>query len=413
LDSNIYLRALPDELILPLNSIIKQPRFLDGGKSPNDHEYHPLQPSLQLFLSSNSLRELNPKLFKLRNITVLSLRNNDLETLSPHVAKLHNLVELNVAGNALRWLPYELLSVIQNEKIRTLTVLPNPLLRPFEYKGFLQDSQPVPNQFQRPVPSDGPESIKKKLIILRNKVEEAKEVQKCPGANREREGGADFHLELEICTWMIELYTRYFYKFRELASLESGEQAITEDIAKDDHVQHHPLFIASTPITYFNIDGAMPRGLRENPPPSLHPEDSGILPATPGTAFCTTEPRVPSLFELALLAASKVSELPMLHTLMPEESPPNTITALQTAVQTKAEGGRKCSVCNRRYVIPRTEWVEYWHIPPKLGQMSSKEEMFWPFLRRGCSLGCVPDRKELGDPLLNLESRRREPSLEL
>lgn len=43
--------------------------------------------------------------------------------------------------------------------------------------------------------------------------------------------------------------------------------------------------------------------------------------------------------------------------------------------------GQKCSVCRKIYVVPRTEWLEWWSVEGEGGL---------PFLRRGCSWGCVP-----------------------
>jgi len=56
-----------------------------------------------MYLSSNSLKEVPQEMWRIENITVLTLRNNMLKQLSPAIAKLRNLIELNVSGNQLQW----------------------------------------------------------------------------------------------------------------------------------------------------------------------------------------------------------------------------------------------------------------------------------------------------------------------
>ncbi|KAI8361795.1 hypothetical protein EDC96DRAFT_512542, partial [Choanephora cucurbitarum] len=81
--------------------------------------------SLQLFLYNNSLQTLNPVLFQLKNLTVLSLRFNRLESISPDIALLDNLIELSLGNNQLRYIPAELLRL---KKLVTLSLMPNPFL---------------------------------------------------------------------------------------------------------------------------------------------------------------------------------------------------------------------------------------------------------------------------------------------
>ncbi|CAO3692028.1 unnamed protein product [Rhizopus stolonifer] len=57
--------------------------------------------SLQLYLYGNNLSCLNSNLFRLKNLTVLSLRNNQLTSIPPDIALLENLVELSLGNNQL------------------------------------------------------------------------------------------------------------------------------------------------------------------------------------------------------------------------------------------------------------------------------------------------------------------------
>jgi hypothetical protein len=405
LESDLHIQSVPNELLTPLHSLIKRPRFLDGDASPRDDDFHPLQPSLQLFLSGNSLSILPSELFNLENITVLSLRNNNLEALSPHLSRLHNLVELNTAGNALRFLPWELLALIRRGTLQSMTVLPNPLLRPFAYDGFLHDATPIACQWAPPRSKAQLDSLIKaltgKLVELRESLSQPRPVAR-PAADV-----ASASVELKHTSWMLELLQGYVQAFRVLIkdllaknvfALTDAVQTVDDlwaQIAESGHstldVYPNPIFIASTSVTRFRSDGLLPMGLRQDSPPSQLPSNTEILSATPGGAPIPSQgSRVPSLFELSATSASTVTELPSLRTLLPDDAPRPVLRTLEIACQVREEGGRICSVCRRNYIIPRTEWVEYWHLPPKYGQRSSREEMFWPFLRRGCSLGCLP-----------------------
>ncbi|KAI7866789.1 uncharacterized protein EV154DRAFT_153559 [Mucor mucedo] len=81
--------------------------------------------SLQIFLYGNYLESINPCLFRLKNLTVLSLRNNRLISIPPDIALLENLVELSLGNNQLTTVPAELLRL---KKLDILSLLPNPFL---------------------------------------------------------------------------------------------------------------------------------------------------------------------------------------------------------------------------------------------------------------------------------------------
>lgn len=104
--SNIGLTEIPDEIselqyVTVLHNDIVKSAFL------------------QLYLYNNELTSLNPTLFKLKNLTVLSLRmfscrnsnkmwllirnvgHNHLSSIPPEVALLENLVELSIGNNHL------------------------------------------------------------------------------------------------------------------------------------------------------------------------------------------------------------------------------------------------------------------------------------------------------------------------
>ena len=64
--------------------------------------------------------------------------------------------------------------------------------------------------------------------------------------------------------------------------------------------------------------------------------------------------------------------------------------------------GRRCTICERRFVVPRTEWIEWREIEQSpAGKVTSEEtvrprdviESQLPFMRRGCSWKCVPPKR--------------------
>jgi hypothetical protein len=121
--------------------------------------------------------------------------------------------------------------------------------------------------------------------------------------------------------------------------------------------------------------------------------------------------KAPSLLEVALQAWSQSSGTPNLRDWLGEE-PPERLAGIiaDTKVLKEMEAdSRKCTICQRRFVIPRTEWIEWWQISKAqengplasaaspLRMMENRRdqvESMVPLIRRGCSWRCLPP---LGD----------------
>lgn len=87
---------------------------------------------------------------------------------------------------------------------------------------------------------------------------------------------------------------------------------------------------------------------------------------------------------------------------------PEKLSKILEDAQTLREaeaGDRKCTKCSRTFVIPRTEWIEWWEIAKAqetrglasaaspLRHFENKRddmENVVPLMRRGCSWKCVP-----------------------
>ncbi|OJJ51365.1 hypothetical protein ASPZODRAFT_12197 [Penicilliopsis zonata CBS 506.65] len=145
-----------------------------------------------------------------------------------------------------------------------------------------------------------------------------------------------------------------------------------------------PIHIATGPVKRFNMEG-FPVLNRQN--------QSRYLQST------TTEPinsRVPSLREVSLLAFSRSPYVDQISDAeMPLYFPELMARLLRQAKQVKNAGGRSCSVCHRSFVLPRTEWVEWWDCSTyenglKRPRASREVLRPLPFQRFGCSWACSP-----------------------
>lgn len=144
--------------------------------------------------------------------------------------------------------------------------------------------------------------------------------------------------------------------------------------------------LASTRIAFLDIVGSSHRDY--TPAPSSvtgHWEKS--LDRT-GSLYPPSQKRTktPSLMELAMRACSKTTQLSQLPFLLPTDCPPHLKQLLQSTWKLKESGGQHCSVCGSEYIIPRTEWVEWWYF-----NSQPYNGMPLPLLRRGCSWQCFEE----------------------
>ena len=164
-----------------------------------------------------------------------------------------------------------------------------------------------------------------------------------------------------------------------------------------------PYQVASTHIAFLDITGA---SLRHWPPaPSSLPEhwpepkaDDDFLRPPAGERTKT-----PSLLELALRVCKKSPQASQFPFLIPDDSPEHLKHLLQKTWKFKEAGGKSCSICGNEYIIPRTEWIEWWYCIPEQGfrghldNCVALQKMPIPLLRRGCSWACW---EENANPLI-------------
>ena len=288
------------ETIRPLHYLTVQ---MPDRLPPSQEAYHPLTPSIRLYLANNNLLSLPGELYKLENLTELSLRQNNLTSILPSISNLLNLEELSLSCNDLRYLPWEILDLASSAKLKSCRFLPNPFIVP------LSADSSTPNRLDTKVQERGT-----------------------------------------------------------------------------------PAYLVTSQIAYLDING---RPCRNSPPaPSAAPFHKPGPPSSNLDSNCRSWTgnmnHTPSLLEVALRACSASSVIDQLSLDIPEDSPPSLYQLLNCARVARDAGGTKCSVCKRKYIVPRAEWIEWWAV-------WFATSAVLPLLRRACSWGCAATvERELG-----------------
>ena len=303
-------------------------------------------PALKLYLFGNRLQHVPGAIFNLEFLTVLSLRGNGLRELPPAISKLKNLTQLNVAQNALRSLPAELLELIaSSDKLDTLALFPNPFYRP-----------------QEPVVVSADDTS--------NEASPNEDVS--TGSKKETLAWLEFHGHLRgdiLARSPVQFSDTTGKIYSSFALNPRSEKLATEGLLQDAE-------LPST--TQFRSKFATSSAAEEHS-------------------------RVPSLLEVSLQACYRAPQVNELPHLLPQNSPPHLSKLLQKAHLLRETGGLRCSVCKRRLVQPRAEWIEWWELKhPATSTVGdqvvfvpmnqNEEERAVPFIRRGCSWKCLPQR---------------------
>ncbi|KXT07879.1 hypothetical protein AC579_5158 [Pseudocercospora musae] len=347
--SDIGLTELCSATLRPLHQLIRQ-SHIDLDHPPSESEFLPLTPSIKLFLAKNSLRSLPPELFRLENLTVLSLRSNALTEIPPCVARLKKLKELNISGNQIQCLPWELLDLLScRDGHATVNIRPNPLLEPTQISG--------------------PSGLAKLDMVSIAKEELSRFGDTRAYCERLRSicwenGTLDLRTELEIRLKLGRmLRTQYIQE-----SAQAGAEPV---ICREELI-----YLASSAVRYFDIDGT-PASKR----------DAGVDCAA---SVCDLQDysrvttAVPSLFELAARATQAYFSLDDI----PAELPIRVRTTLQQAAAGLEMGNQQCSTCSRTFVVSRAAWVEYW-FSGFSSQPELSHERILPFSRKACSWRCA------------------------
>ncbi|KAL8829773.1 MAG: hypothetical protein Q9191_001821 [Dirinaria sp. TL-2023a] len=115
--------------------------------------------------------------------------------------------------------------------------------------------------------------------------------------------------------------------------------------------------LCRTSVAYLSTDGSSVQGWTPAPSSTLNFQPQKAKMLEPPLSERT---KVPSLLELALRSAYASMNLSQLPFFLPTSRPSNIDELLKRAWYIKSYRGQKCTVCNKEYLIPRTEWVEWW-----------------------------------------------------
>ncbi|KAI9781362.1 MAG: hypothetical protein M1816_002382 [Peltula sp. TS41687] len=149
-----------------------------------------------------------------------------------------------------------------------------------------------------------------------------------------------------------------------------------------------PTRCAISPVRYFDTNGTAISTTR--PPIEVPTEQEGTPTRLP-----------PSLIELVLRACYRHPRPAEFIASLRDQAPQHLGRALEEVQKAREEGGRVCSVCGDHYILPRTEFIEFWYCtqPTNDAHVLNIQEVLSdivldakpiPLLRKGCSWTCAP-----------------------
>ena len=390
---NMGIETLPEDAIKLLHHMVHLPR--NQSYPYCEDAYESFNPEIKLFLSKNLLTRLPGEITNLTSLKVLSLRNNQLTELPHSFGRLVNLAELNVSFNKLRWLPYEMLSLVAGKgKLVGINTSFNPWLKATSASEGLMTRSPGLIRGLSAV------QIQEQIDDL---LEEPEFQERSCSSPKIRQ------------LWSLWIQLTIAQRKADLPPDTPMRSTWTEDgtsrVAPHHAWKKDPILLGSSYITFFETDGTVTLNTSKHfPAPSTITDLTTPIPVQrhgPTPLPCDSTNSIQhrhgarSLFSLALRACSSHLFLSSIDADLPE-IPDQIRQMLHLSHDVAEEGGRKCSVCQREYIMPAAEWVEYWHCSPDVASAPrpDDEDLYLPFLRRSCSWGCAvavqTERGELG-----------------
>ena len=319
---------------------------------------------------------------EVENLVFLTIRNNNISELPQAIGRMWELKELNVSCNGLRWLPWELMRIMGSNAghLVRFRCRPNPLFIPAS-----TDNVTMLRAFGDTLDATKAESNR------------LKEIRGRLSGNKQRK-----KKNKNVC-----LYIDWARKINKELNKRLENQPKQGPLMRvsGKHFKSAPIRLGMTAITYFDNKGA----LMPNSPlaPSSLPEHQSIL-APVKFEYKASMPSIadsvagrsgaPSLKEACLRVCVRNTGFKDIDKIVPADAPQAIWNAIGWAKRTKEDYIKQCSVCWRQYVMPRAEWVEYWHCEPD-SLLCTTENIAVPVLRRVCSWGCAhPDTFQLRKP---------------
>lgn len=377
--SGFKLESLSDSTIEPLANLSCIP--LVAKDVPFEQE----PPSIKLILATNLLNRVPGAIFNLENLTLLSLRSCGLTELPPAIGRLTRLQTLNIAQNRLRYLPGELLDLIAAPgQLTSLLMQGNCFWQASQLPTERPIDRALSDQFRGQAPG-----------------------RQTSGAGTR--GGAsqlpeDGLLKLNSCSEMTELEAPLARRLP-LGPLEgvAARYFARSPVQYRDSTGH----VCSTFTLEDSYDDKkVPVEIREPGPAYATPPSSAVQTPRSERKSNSRGAFVPSLLELAARSCYASVELEDLPNYIPE-SLGSLRAVLERAAAQRAIGGYTCWRCKKTMVTPATEWLEWWQVARVkrsdnsvstdfLPWSETAEEQAVPFLRKGCSWGCVPEERTVG-----------------
>lgn len=375
LSSRLALVHIENSTIRPLGSLVRAARG-----------YRNLEPSLRIILSGNQLTNLPAELFNLERLIFLSLRDNRLRAIPSGIGRLMILENLNVSQNKLGYLPYEVLDLVVGGTLYDFQLHPNPFYQPMAIPDIVEN---LAAHFEielnrRWPPLDSPPRLSPKDTI------------------RFARGSVEVPRPQAPSSPMSPIRLPPYIQLGS-AGPSSGEKCSLT-------------YKFRTEVRFLSLSGNCIKG--PTFPSDSHWKGAGKhvklplartddIPKPPAV-----QSRVQSLLEKALQSCSRNPELPHLESYL-EYPPPQIPSLLRRAESVNYSGPTLCTMCRRSFVIPQTEWIEWWEIEKisKKDRMVSGSttlatlygteenerdatEKLIPFIRRGCSWSCLPQEFE-------------------
>ena len=374
-----------------LTSIIKSPPD-PGTVLPAEGQYRSMIPELYVNLSQNSLCRLTPSIFNIQTLTSLILRNNHIRELPPQIGQLQNLKTLDVSLNQLTFLPFEMLHLFRpcGSLVRLIT-MGNPLLEPMSAARFNKDN---PGAIKIPAPVM-PVTLIPTIELPRNEAR-----RQLPYLYDSLHTCSD----QEQIVWRIRLYESWT---NAVDTTAHGE--VRGDLMDERVYEHHPTlawkallssqtpkYIARSLVCFFDQAGRIIKG-SSLIPQSDDEEYSLIVETNRGTYGApsslgfipTSSSRVASLLTTSLHNAFEKRNngeysIEDVRDMLPTPVPRNANAIIDQAIENDRGGYgefRQCHVCEKKTVVPRAGWVEFWSVGYGI---------FFPFKVAVCSWACVP-----------------------
>ncbi|KAL1793036.1 hypothetical protein ACET3X_008018 [Alternaria dauci] len=370
-----------------LKTVISGPPVHDT-ELPTAGQYRSLLPRLHVHLGRNKLRRLVPSLFDLEDLAGLYLRQNEIEELPQQISRLTKLETLDLSLNKLRYLPFDVITLLSpHGNMTRLTLTGKDLLQPMSsYRFSVSD--------YRKQEQGGFHHMD--LLPLDEMREDA--------------GNQLAHLYQTLATcedrdgavWRIRYWESLTNSL--VGRDDAREYSVQWEVGSYPHhpslplnasnnsrlLAHAPRYIARTLVSYYDQGGNILKGsLRlpgsnEEEYPIIVETSQGAygVPSSPWFAPPSTS-KVPSLVTASLYKALKSLSIAGIRALLDSDFLPVVEAILSRAEENAAHGYgifRKCHACRKEYVVARAEWIEFW----------SRGGDFVPLKVSVCSWGCVP-----------------------